>query len=306
MPPKKRKAFGHCQAEAKKRKPQRANETPKERERRLANLRKRFSVSHASETEQQREARLKAKRERATTSRASDHLFIKISLLRHKDGASLECPQTIHTLHIWRNAKLPFPEKGTSYTSCKISDEAVCYMGAVIAYDRPKTYADRNFPQQCLSLISFNPWNIWCHFVTVVESWIHHYTAQYKQQLKKWTGPGERASKKAKTVVSAGKDSQEIILIGYLKMEKKSIFATLLDRLKKELCAKCPSLARKRCFFTTIMLRLIDFQLAPHPSFSIDLAPCDFFLFSYLNKWLEGRTSNEELIDDVNGYFEDL
>ncbi|UYV84567.1 hypothetical protein LAZ67_X002630 [Cordylochernes scorpioides] len=41
-------------------KQQRANETPIERERRLANLRERFSVSHASETEQQREARLKS------------------------------------------------------------------------------------------------------------------------------------------------------------------------------------------------------------------------------------------------------
>ncbi|UYV63666.1 dsf [Cordylochernes scorpioides] len=33
--------------------------------------------------------------------------------------------------------------------------------------------------------------------------------------------------------------------------------------------------------------------------FKPDFSPCDFFLFPNLNKWLGGRTSNEEVIDDI-------
>ena len=64
-------------------------------------------------------------------------------------------------------------------------------------------------------------------YVAVDETWIHYYTPETKNQSKIWTGPGESAPKKAKTVPSAGKvmatifwDSHGIILIDYLQKEK--------------------------------------------------------------------------------------
>ncbi|WP_291969528.1 hypothetical protein, partial [Candidatus Symbiopectobacterium sp.] len=42
-------------------------------------------------------------------------------------------------------------------------------------------------------------------FVTVDETWIHHYTPETKEQSKQWVTKGESAPKKAKTVPSTGK-----------------------------------------------------------------------------------------------------
>lgn len=44
-----------------------------------------------------------------------------------------------------------------------------------------------------------------CRFVTVDETWVHHYTPETKQQSKQWTLTGESAPKKLKVVPSAGK-----------------------------------------------------------------------------------------------------
>lgn len=63
-----------------------------------------------------------------------------------------------------------------------------------------------------------NPSEFLRRFVTVDETWIHHYTPETKNQSKQWTSADERAPKKAKTVNSAGKvmatvfwDSQGVI-----------------------------------------------------------------------------------------------
>ena len=100
-----------------------------------------------------------------------------------------------------------------------------------------------------------------------------------------WTGPGESALKKAKAVPSADKvmatifwDSHGIILIDYLQ----------------------------KCFSTTTMHQLtrvplqrpnylIYYEILPHPPYSPDLAPSDYFLFPNMKTWLGGKrfSSNE-------------
>ena len=49
----------------------------------------------------------------------------------------------------------------------------------------------------------------------------------------------------------------------------------------------------------------LGYELIPHPPYSPDLAPCDFFLFPNLKTWLGGKkfSSNEEA---VNEYFADF
>lgn len=59
--------------------------------------------------------------------------------------------------------------------------------------------------EQCLTMFKRNPKEFLRRFVTVDETWIHWYTPETKELSKQWILPGERASKKAKTVLSARK-----------------------------------------------------------------------------------------------------
>ena len=99
--------------------------------------------------------------------------------------------------------------------------------------------------EQCLGMFQRNSKEFLRHYVTVDEIWIHYYTPETKNQSKIWTGPGESAPKKAKTVPSVDKvmatnfwDSHGIILF---------------DAILKE---KLPYLPRKKCFSTTTMHQL--------------------------------------------------
>ncbi|EGI69773.1 Mariner Mos1 transposase, partial [Acromyrmex echinatior] len=55
----------------------------------------------------------------------------------------------------------------------------------------------------------------------------------------------------------------------------------------------------------TAKLVELHYELLPHPPYSPDLAPCDFFLFPNLKKWLGGKkfTSNEQVIAETEAYF---
>ncbi|XP_014469757.1 PREDICTED: putative uncharacterized protein FLJ37770 [Dinoponera quadriceps] len=46
-----------------------------------------------------------------------------------------------------------------------------------------------------LALYKRNPSEFMGRFITVDETWIHHYTPETKQQLKQWIGPGEPTPK---------------------------------------------------------------------------------------------------------------
>lgn len=212
----------------------------------------------------------------------------------------------------------------------KLQMKKLCarWVSRLLTIDQKRTRKD--FSKQGLSMLTRNPQDFWRRFVTVDETWIHHYTPESKQQSKQWTAPGENAPKKAKTVLSAGKvmatvfwDSQGIIFIDYLQKGQTitgAYYVTLLDRLGEELRTKRPRLARKKVLFhqdnapvhksTVAMAKLheLGFGLLPHPPYSPDLAPSDFFLFPNLKIWLGGKrfSSNEEVIATVDKYFEGL
>ena len=56
-----------------------------------------------------------------------------------------------------------------------------------------------------LNLFEEDPANFLKRFVTMDETWVHHFTPEAKQQSKRWKHPGSPPPKKAKTVPSAGK-----------------------------------------------------------------------------------------------------
>lgn len=188
----------------------------------------------------------------------------------------------------------------------------------------------KNISTANLALFRRNPTEFYRRFITVDETWVHHYTPESKEQSKQWVGAGEPTPKKAKTILSANKvmatvfwDAKGIIYIDYLEKGKTitgQYYAQLLQRLKHEVSAKRPHMAKKKILFhhdnapahTSIVavakINDLKFELMPHPPYSPDLAPSDYFLFPNLKKWLGGKRfgSNEEVIEAVNQYFEEL
>ncbi|EFN63457.1 Histone-lysine N-methyltransferase SETMAR, partial [Camponotus floridanus] len=62
------------------------------------------------------------------------------------------------------------------------------------------------------------------------------------------------------------------------------------------------------CMVAMSKLNELKFELLPHPPYSPDLAPSDFFLFPNLKKYLGGKKykSNAEVENAVNQYFSGL
>jgi histone-lysine N-methyltransferase SETMAR len=59
--------------------------------------------------------------------------------------------------------------------------------------------------EECLECFDKNKTDFVCHFTTMDETWIHHYTPESKQQSKQWTEAGCSEPKKTRSVPSAGK-----------------------------------------------------------------------------------------------------
>ena len=57
---------------------------------------------------------------------------------------------------------------------------------------------------------------------------------------------------------------------------------------------------------TMAKLNELGFDLLPHPPYSPDLAPSDYWLFADLKKMLQGKRfgSNKEVIAETETYFE--
>ncbi|GBP84565.1 Histone-lysine N-methyltransferase SETMAR [Eumeta japonica] len=184
--------------------------------------------------------------------------------------------------------------------------------------------------KECLAMFRRNPDKFLRRFVTVNETWIHHNTPETKEQSKQWVSRGERGPKKAKQSLSANKvmatvfwDARGVIHIDYLEKGKTitgEYYSKLLDRFDVDLNQKRPHLAKKKvlfhqdnarvhtCLVPMAKIHELRYELLPHPAYSPDLAPCDYYLFPNLKKWLGGKRfeSNEEVITETNAYFESL
>ncbi|XP_036336279.1 histone-lysine N-methyltransferase SETMAR-like [Rhagoletis pomonella] len=179
-----------------------------------------------------------------------------------------------------------------------------------------------------LDMFNRNPSAFLRRFITMDETSIHHYTPESKEQSKQWVERGSSAPKKAKVVASAGKvmasifwDAQGIIFINYLEKGKTitaEYYSSLLDTLDQNIKQKRPHLKKKKILFhhdnapshsswkTQEKINELGYELLPHPPYSPDLAPSDFFLFPNMKKWLGGKrfVSNSEVIAATNTYFE--
>ena len=104
-------------------------------------------------------------------------------------------------------------------------------------------------------------------YVTMDETWIHHFTPESERQSAEWTVAGKSRPKRPKTKTLAGKvlasvfwDAQGILFFDYLEKGRtinSEYYIALLVRLKDEIAKKTASneeeralLPRRRCSFT--------------------------------------------------------
>ena len=147
-----------------------------------------------------------------------------------------------------------------------------------------------------------------CH--TGDETWIYQFDPENKIQSKKWRSKGapgpvkfkaERSVKKV--LVTVFWDCERVILIDFLEGKKTvtlSYYKDVLKKLKTFLAKK-----RRRKLHTQILfhhdnapthssravralLREFRWEALPHPPYSPDLAPSDFFLFPKLKESFKG------------------
>lgn len=184
--------------------------------------------------------------------------------------------------------------------------------------------------KECLALLQRNKQDFWRRLVTTDETWLHYYEPERKEQSKQWTQKGENTPRKFKRTISAGKvmasvfwDANGILLVDYLEKGRtinSEYYCALLDKLRAAIDEKRPSTKRKKILFlqdnapchashlTTSKILSLHFELLPHPPYSPDLAPSDYFLFPNLKKHLSGKKyeTNDELIAETEAYFEEL
>lgn len=182
--------------------------------------------------------------------------------------------------------------------------------------------------ERCLELFKRNKRDFLRRYVTMDETWIHHFTPESNRQSAEWRAAGESRPKRPKTQTSAGKvmasvfwDTHGILFIDYLEKGKtinSEYYMALLDRLSEEIKKKRPQTQKKKVLFhqdnapchksakTVVKLNELRFELLPHPPYSPDLAPSDYWLFADFKRMLQGKRfgSNEEVIAETEAYFE--
>ena len=178
-----------------------------------------------------------------------------------------------------------------------------------------------------LKFLRSNPADFWRRFITVDETWVHHYTPQDSEASRGWVFPGEEPAKEIRKGPSAGKvfatifwDCRGIVLIDYLSKGRTvtgDYYSKLLTRVNDKLRSSRPNLQRKTvlfhhdnasphtCALTQAKMKELGFKNVEHPAYSPDLAPSDYFLFKNLKKHLAGKkfSTDEEVMGAVEAHF---
>lgn len=155
------------------------------------------------------------------------------------------------------------------------------------------------------------------NIVTGDESWVHHYDPEEKRQSAEYRHPSSPQAKKFKTQASAKKilltvfwDAHRVYVTDFLERGatvNSSQYIQTLKHLRRRVCRVRGSLepiilqhdnARPHTSRATAeALRNLKFEPIPHPPYSPDLAPCDFYFFPLLKRDLKGNhyTSDDEV-----------
>ncbi|XP_045451016.1 histone-lysine N-methyltransferase SETMAR-like [Melitaea cinxia] len=171
--------------------------------------------------------------------------------------------------------------------------------------------------------------NFLSRFVTMDETWIHHFDPETKQQSMTWKRASSPTPKKFKVSSSAGKvmasvfwDAQGIIMVEYLEKGAtitSSYYADQIrDQLREAIKEKRRGKLRTGVLFhqdnapahkAAVAMAAIQetgFELLEHPPYSPDPAPSDFYLFPRLKERLPGKKfeDDSEVMAAVEAFWE--
>ncbi|GFS24455.1 transposase [Elysia marginata] len=156
--------------------------------------------------------------------------------------------------------------------------------------------------------------------ITGDESWVHHYDLESKMQSLQYRHKNSPAPKKFKVVASARKilltifwDMEGIVHIEFLEQGTTinseryvSTLRALKDRLRwvRQDKVKDVVIQHDNARQTQCALQQLELPTIPHPPYSPDLAPSDFFLFPLLKKHLKGNhnETDPEVEADVRSW----
>jgi len=148
--------------------------------------------------------------------------------------------------------------------------------------------------------------------ITGDESWVYGYDPETKQQSSQWKSPESPRPKKARQSRTALKsmlivffDIRGIVHHEFVPQGQTvnaQFYCSVLRRLRENIRRKRPELWRAgnwllhddnapshRALATREFLAHNNVTTFPHPPYSPDLAPCDFFLFPKMKLQLKGR-----------------
>ena len=180
--------------------------------------------------------------------------------------------------------------------------------------------------EHCLQQFQHNKKEFLSKYVTIIETWIYHFTPESDRQPAEWTAAGESHPKWPKKQTLAVKvlacvfwDGQGIFFIDYLEKERtinsKSCIALLV---KEEITKERLQMKKKNVLFyqhiaayhnsiaTMAKLHELNFKLLPLPPYSPDLGPSDYWLFADLKRMLQRKWfgSIKEVISETEVCFE--
>ena len=166
--------------------------------------------------------------------------------------------------------------------------------------------------------------------ITGDECWVHFYDPETKQQSSLWKKPEDPTPVKPRTQKSAGKilaiiffDSVGVIYKHFVPQGQTinaQYYVEILGNLRDAVKRKRPELRNGEWLLlhdnapphtaglTQQFLARNQIETVPHPPYSPDLAPCDFWLFPQMKKPLRGRhfQGREELQTAVGEVLRDL
>lgn len=190
---------------------------------------------------------------------------------------------------------------------------------------------------EMLQLFQADPDDFFDRLITMDECWVYHYDPETKEQSKQWKHASSPPPKKARSQPSSGKvmlsvfwDSRGVLLTDYARKGTTitgNYYRNLLRKLRVEIKAKRRGMLTKgvrllhdnapahSAHETVKLAGDLGYEILPHPPYSPDLAPSDFFLFHHLKKPLRGRRfkDDDEVITEVElflksqkeGFFKD-
>ena len=165
--------------------------------------------------------------------------------------------------------------------------------------------------EELLELFDEDPDGFYPRLVTGDESWFHYYEPESKMQSMQWKHPESPTPVKALETPSAGKrmatvfwDNKGILLIewlpqgetinsnyyiGVLDKLRNAIKANRRGKLSKKILLLHDNARRHTSALTSDAIRRLGLKVLPHPAYSPDLTPSDFWLFSAMKNPLRGK-----------------